>query len=77
MSKLVPKIILEGSRLTSLQAAGLEASGVAEGPNRAGGDLHLVASATLDAVENLLPDKMKAIVITGKIFTQHFGRAVR
>lgn len=41
-----------------LQAAGLEASGVAEGPNRTGGDLHLVAAATLDAVENLVGEPL-------------------
>jgi len=41
-----------------LQAAGMEASGVAEGPNRNGGDLHLVAAATLDAVENLIHERL-------------------
>jgi hypothetical protein len=41
-----------------LQAAGLEASGVAEGPNRTGGDLHLVAAATLDAVESLVGEPL-------------------
>jgi len=41
-----------------LQAAGLEASGTAEGPNRNGGDLYLVAAATLDAVENLVGEPL-------------------
>jgi hypothetical protein len=41
-----------------LQAAGLEASGVAEGSNRHGGDLHLVATATLDAVEALVSEHL-------------------
>ena len=41
-----------------LQAVGLEASGVAEGANRSGGDLHLVAAATLDAVENLVDEPL-------------------
>ncbi len=41
-----------------LQAAGLEASGVAEGPNRTGGDLPLVAAAALDAVESLVGEPL-------------------
>ena len=41
-----------------LQAAGREASGVAEGPNRSGGDLHLVGLATLDAVEHLVNESL-------------------
>ena len=41
-----------------LQAAGLEASGTAEGPNRNGGDLHLVAQATLAAVETLVDEPL-------------------
>jgi hypothetical protein len=41
-----------------LQAAGLEASGTAEGPNRNGGDLHLVAQATLAAVESLVDEPL-------------------
>jgi hypothetical protein len=42
-----------------LQAAGMEGSGAAEGPNRSGGDLHLVAAATLDAVQNLLEESLE------------------
>lgn len=41
-----------------LQAAGLEASGVAEGSNRHGGDLQLVALATLEAVEALVNEPL-------------------
>jgi hypothetical protein len=41
-----------------LRAAGMDAAGVAEGPNRRGGDLHLVAAATLDAVENLVDEPL-------------------
>jgi len=41
-----------------LQAAGLEASGVAEGSNRHGGDLQLVALATLEAVEALVSEPL-------------------
>ena len=41
-----------------LQAAGMEASGVAEGPNRSGGDLQLVGLATLDAVEHLVSESL-------------------
>jgi len=66
--ELAPRLLCNGVGVLStdntlraevdLQAAGLEASGVAEGPNRSGGDLHLVASATLDAVENLVHEDM-------------------
>jgi len=41
-----------------LQAAGLEASGVAEGANRYGGDIHLVALATLEAVQALVNEPL-------------------
>ena len=41
-----------------LQAAGLEASGVAEGSNRHGGDIHLVALATLEAVQALVNEPL-------------------
>ena len=41
-----------------LQAAGMEASGSAEGPNRSGGDLQLVGLATLDAVEHLVNEDL-------------------
>ena len=54
-------VMLTGNILRAevdLQAAGLESSGVAEGPNRTGGDLPLVAAATLDAVENLVGEPL-------------------
>ena len=41
-----------------LQAAGLEATGTAEGPSRSGGDLQLVAQATLAAVETLVDESL-------------------
>jgi hypothetical protein len=41
-----------------LQAVGLEATGTAEGPSRADGDLQLVAQATLAAVESLLEEPL-------------------
>jgi hypothetical protein len=41
-----------------LQAVGLEATGTAEGPSRAEGDLQLVAQATLAAVESLLEEPL-------------------
>ncbi|MFW6279978.1 MAG: metallophosphoesterase family protein, partial [Planctomycetota bacterium] len=53
----MPCVMTAGNQLRAevdLQAAGLEASGTAEGPNRNGGDLHLVAQATLAAVETLV-----------------------
>lgn len=54
-------VMMTGNTLRAevdLQAAGLEAVGVAEGSNRAGGDLHLVAAATLDAIENLVGEPL-------------------
>ncbi len=66
--ELAPRLLCNGVGVLStdntlraevdLQAAGQEASGVSEGPNRSGGDLHLVASATLDAVENLVHEPL-------------------
>ncbi len=41
-----------------LQAAGLESTGTAEGPSRSGGDLQLVAQATLAAVETLVDEPL-------------------
>jgi len=66
--ELAPRLLCNGVGVMSagnqlraevdLQAAGLEASGTAEGPNRSGGDLHLVAQATLAAVESLVDEPM-------------------
>ena len=66
--ELAPRLLCNGVSVMStdtllraevdLQAAGLEASGVAEGPNRAGGDLYLVAAAALDAIEALVHESM-------------------
>jgi len=66
--ELAPRLICNGVGILTtgdqlraevdLEAAGREASGVAEGSNRNGGDLHLVAAATLDAVENLVHEAL-------------------
>ncbi len=66
--ELAPRLLCNGVGLMSngdflraevdLQAAGLEASGFAEGSNRHGGDLQLVALATLNAIEELVNEPL-------------------
>jgi hypothetical protein len=66
--ELAPRLICNGVGVmmnggvlraeVDLQAAGLEAVGVAEGSNRSGGDLPLVATAALDAIENLVGEPL-------------------
>lgn len=66
--ELAPRLLCNGVGMMSngdylrvevdLQAAGLEASGVAEGSNRHGGDLQLVALATLNAIEELVNEPL-------------------
>lgn len=55
-----------------LQAAGLEAAGVAEGSNRHGGDLQMVATATLDAVEALVEEPIGLNLL--ELRHERFGR---
>lgn len=66
--ELAPRLLCNGVGMMSngdylraevdLQAAGLEASGFAEGSNRHGGDLQLVAHATLNAIEELVDEPL-------------------